>query len=469
MTSHMSSNKMNKRQPNIVLIVMDAARARSFSCYGYHRPTTPNFEKLAKRSAIYEQAISPAGWSLPAHASIFTGLYPSKHGAHDQHKYLSPEYLTMAEILSSVGYHTLSFCYNAYVSHATGLDRGFTEFNRFVHTTPRRFRKIAHKIDSFLALTRGLHDSGARYINKQVNMALRRLYQGPKPFFMFIHYEEPHSPFRPPHKFNRYLPNGVSQSMAKKINQDRWKYFVNPELMNERDFEILTALYDAEITYLDTKITEIFSWLEELAVLDETMVIITADHGENIGEHDMLGHAYCLYDTLLHVPLIIHYPRGMATPGRVRHQVQTLDLLPTIMAMLGEDTSYTYKTLQGYNLLSSNRHEFTIGEQSHPDLSTFYRRFPGADVSRFDRELRMIRTEQHKYIWDSRGDHELYDLKADVDEEHNIIAHHPTIVQDLDSKLNNWLSSFEPAAISDDVPEFSEEMKTRLRALGYLE
>ena len=112
-------------RPNIVLIVMDAARASSLSCYGYRRPTTPNLERFADRCVVYEKAISPAGWSLPSHASLFTGLYPSRHGAHDEHKYLRPECPTMAEVLKALGYHTVAFCHNAYVGYPTGLHRGF--------------------------------------------------------------------------------------------------------------------------------------------------------------------------------------------------------------------------------------------------------------------------------------------------------------------------------------------------------
>ncbi len=454
---------------NILLVVMDAARARNLSCYGYGRPTTPNLERFAERCVVYETAISPAGWSLPSHASIFTGLYPSRHGAHDEYKYLLPEYPTMAEVLRAWGYHTLAFCHNAYVGPTTGLDRGFEAFNPVMGGVPRPLRKITRKIETGVALLLGLHDSGAHSVNRHIAAALRQLQANERPFFMFVHYAEPHAPYEPPRKYNRYLPRGVSAREARQVNQDRWKYLVEPDSMDEQDFEILTALYDAEITYLDARIAQVLGWLEQSGVLDRTMVIITADHGENVGEHQTMGHAYCLYDTLLHVPLIIHYPRGVTAPGRVAHQVQTLDLLPTILAMLGDTSSKLYRSLQGYDLLSSTRHDFTVAEQAHPDLTTFYQRFPGVDVSRFDRALKMIRTERHKYIWSSDGHHELYDLQADPDEERNIITQHREIAQDLDRRLTEWRNSFEEATPSDEAPEFDEEVKERLRALGYLE
>lgn len=464
-----STSRTGTTHPNILLIVMDAARAKNLSCYGYHRPTTPNLERFAERSVLYEKAISAGNWSLTGHASIFTGLYPSRHGAHDQHKYLSPEYPTMAELLRSWGYHTLAFCYNAYVSHTTGLDRGFEEFNRVVERVPRPLKKVTRKIDSGLAFLLGMHDSGARFINRQVKTALRRLQHNERPFFMFLHYEEPHEPYRPPERYNRYLPEGVSKQAAQQVNQDRWKYFANLVSMTEQDFEILTALYDAEITYLDMQIAEVLRWLEHSGLLDQTMVIITADHGENIGDHQMMGHAYCLYDTLVHVPLIIHYPKGTVTPSRVTRQVQTLDLLPTILAMLGDVSSQTYCSLQGYDLLSSTRRDFTIAEETNPDLSNFYKRFPNANVSKYDRALRMIRTDDYKYIWSSKGDHELYDLHADPAEQHNVINQRPDIANSLVERLTEWSNSFEAATPLDEVPEFDETVKARLRALGYLE
>jgi arylsulfatase A-like enzyme len=199
------------------------------------------------------------------------------------------------------------------------------------------------------------------------------------------------------------------------------------------------------------------------------MVIITADHGENIGDHHMMAHKYCLYDTLLHVPLIIRYPAGTVAPRRVEHQVQTLDLLPTVLAMLGDAVPEIRSFLQGYDLLSSTRHDFAIAEQAQPDLSTFRKRFPGTDVSRFDRALTMIRTERYKYIWASDGKHELYDLQTDSKEQCNIVAERPDLTEDLDRRLAEWRGSFEEARPSAKAPEFEETVRARLRALGYLE
>jgi arylsulfatase A-like enzyme len=204
-------------------------------------------------------------------------------------------------------------------------------------------------------------------------------------------------------------------------------------------------------------------------MLDRTMVIVTADHGENLGDHGMMAHKYCLYDTLLHVPLIIHYPKGTVAPRRVSYQVQTLDLLPTILSILGEIDSETFHALQGFDLLSSYRRDFTIAEQSRPDLSKFYARFPGVDVSRFDRELTMIRDNRFKFIRASDGKHELYDHTSDPAEEDNLMQVLPRVAAELHRRLEERRGGVVQAALAKEAPEFDSEVVERLRALGYLE
>ncbi len=466
------SSTASGRQPNIVLVVMDATRARNLSCYGYARKTTPHLDRLAESSVVYEQAISAAGWSLPAHASLFTGLYAARHHADDQHKYLQPEYPTLAELLRARGYHTLAFCQNPYVGPATGLNRGFQWFNRpFKAPQPlsKRVNRLKQKLANGIARVRGEHDSGAAHINAQVLTSLERLHSESAPFFVFMHYEDTHAPYRLPKKFARWLPAGIDLETALKVNQDPWKHLIAPQVMKEQDFQTLVALYDSEINYVDYRIGQVLDALERTRMLDDTMVIVTADHGENIGDHGMMAHKYCLYDTLLHVPFIVHYPKGTVTPGRVSHQVQTLDLVPTIFSMLGETDSELYRSFQGYDLLSSSQRDFAIAEQSRPDLSRFYTRFPGVDVSRFDRALTMIRDDRHKFIWASDGKHELYDRIADPAEQRNLIAALPQVAEDLHTRLENWRNGFVSVAPAEPAPEFDDEVVERLRDLGYLE
>ena len=436
---------------------------------------------------VYEQAISPAGWSLPSHASLFTGLYQGSHGAHDQHKYLDAAHLTLAERLGAAGYATQAFCKNPYVGPATGLDRGFAAFNRPWGEGPSRVpagvRRFARRAARGFRRARGERDSGARDINTGFARALKRFAAEERPFFAFVHYEDVHAPYRLPRRFARFLPPGVGLADALRVNQDPWRYLIDPASMGEREFETLRGLYDSAMHYVDFRVGEVLGWLRDLRLDDETMLIITADHGENLGDHGLMAHKYCLYETLLHVPLIVRYPAGIATPGRVAAQVQTLDVAPTVLGLAGLAADGPTGTASapasgtgppaGLDLLGSTRREFTFAEQSRPDLRTFDRRFPGADVSRFDRALRAIRSERWKFIWASDLRHELYDLAADPDERTNLIDAEPGIARELEERLDGWAASLAPAGAAagpgGEAPEFGEEVKSRLRDLGYLE
>ena len=267
-----------------------------------------------------------------------------------------------------------------------------------------------------------------------------------------------------------YLPEGIPDDRARRFQADVPAYLAGETSMDAEDFALMTALYDAEITYLDARLGELFADLDRLGLLDSTMIIVTADHGENLGEHGLIGHAFSLYDTLVHVPLIIRYPAGTTSPGSVAEQVQTLDIPPTVLALLGEDGSPPYQAMQGKNLLdSTQRREFTVAEQRRPDLSVYRHRFPRADMSRFDRTLQMIRTEQYKLIWASDGRHELYDLQADPGERRNLITERPEIASRLMARLSAWRDRFTPVDTAGTAPEFDEAVKERLRALGYIE
>jgi arylsulfatase A-like enzyme len=311
--------------------------------------------------------------------------------------------------------------------------------------------KIVRRLDAEFRRILGRGDRGARYTNYQFRSSLSKSQADERPFFVFVSYLEAHIPYRPAKAYNRFLPNAVSCEQAQQVNQDRWKYLIGQAPMEERDFEILTALYDASLAYLDARIAELLGWLEESGLLDQTMVIITADHGEELGEHQLMAHGYCLYDSVLHVPLIIHYPRGTTSPGRVPYQVQAVDLLPTVLTVAGDTASEAYRAFQGNDLLSATRREYTIAEEARPDFTAFHRRFPGEELAQYDRALQMIRTDRHKFIWASDGRHELYDLQVDPDEMQDLVADCPEIAADLEKRLEEWRRSFEPVALSPQM------------------
>jgi arylsulfatase A-like enzyme len=456
--------------PNIVLVVLDATRAANLSCYGYERPTTPHLDRFAEDAVLYERAISPAGWTLPSHASMFTGLYPSSHGAHDQHKRLEPGIPTLAEVLRANGVRTAAICHNPYAGPVTGLDRGFELFNepRDRRSRLRRVRRVVQRGSRAARRAVGRADSGARATTASARRLIRDFAKARQPFFLFVHYDEAHAPYRLPASADQFLPAGTRMREALRVNQDPWRYLIDPTSMTERDFEVLTGLYDGASNYLDEPFDELVSSLRDARILDSTMVIVTADHGENIGDHGMMAHKYCLYDTLLHVPLIVRFPAGTAAANREPRQVQTLDLMPTVLGMLGLEPPDGARPFEGRDLLSPEGHPYTVAEQSRPDLRRFGERFPGVDVSRFDRALAAIRTDEYKFTWASDGLHELYDLRSDPGETHNVVDDRPDVASALAAQLSPHIDRL-TADDTAEQPEFGGAVAERLRSLGYLE
>jgi len=190
------------------------------------------------------------------------------------------------------------------------------------------------------------------------------------PFFIFINYIDAHLPYKPCGPYDTiYLDRKIASAKVKKTNQDPHAYLAKKVAMNDDDFEILRSLYDGEISYLDFNVNQLFDLLSRLRILDKTLLIITSDHGENIGDHGLMDHVFCLYDTLLHVPLIIRYPKVFEPGSRIERQVQTTDIVPTILDILGIDRNKT-QGMQGHTLVPRHQKgrqesiEFSISEHT---------------------------------------------------------------------------------------------------------
>jgi len=288
------------KQPNIIIILIDAARADHFSCYGYFRKTTPNIDHIASEGVLYENAISPAGWTLPSHTSLFTGMYVSRHGVHNENQVFNGDLLTLPELLQKSGYRTVGFCRNDWISETTGLTKGFVEFYDIHYG---KLKKKARKfINSFRVNGK---DSWSYEINRNVKQWINRR-NAAQPFFMFVHYSQLHLPYSIPAPFNtKFLPDGLTYEQAKATNQDPKAYYAGAAKMGEQEFEISKALYDCSLAYQDFRVFELYQHLKAKNILDDTIFIVTSDHGESLGDHNHFDHYYVLYDSLLKVPLIL--------------------------------------------------------------------------------------------------------------------------------------------------------------------
>src|SRR5690606_30711698 len=345
-------------QPNILFIVLDTQRRDHLSLYRYQRETSPALDDFAQRMTVFERAIAPAQWTIPSHASMFTGLYPGTHQVTQGYSQLSGMHPTLAEILQGAGYHTVAFCNNPLVGVLNhGLQRGFDHFYNYAGATvtrpfgklrgplrrelSKRWRRFARPVQNRFAHSDWLFRVSmnpllvplwTRFINYKGQTAhsiddviayIRQHRAGgaDRPLFTFLNLMGTHLPYRPPQDYlDRVAPelrrSRHAYRFMQRFNKEaaRWASPTDPPL---RDWEqqTLTDFYDAEILYQDHLLSRLFDYLKSAGVLDDTLVIITADHGEAHGDHQYVGHSFVVHQELVHVPLLIHDPEGRFPAG----------------------------------------------------------------------------------------------------------------------------------------------------------
>ncbi len=485
---------MNKNNPNIILIILDTARAQSFSCYGYKRETTPNIDRIAQEGVLFENTISPSPWTLPSHASIFTGMYPSRHGCHEKHKFLNRNLPTLPEILMNIGYRTIGISNNSWISKNFGFDNGFDTFIKLWQIIQYetdladasakgkdKYKKamgLVIKGNPFINIANGVYgkyfwrryDYGARRINRIVKKLLHdELTKSRTPFFIFINYLEPHLIYRAPEPFfGMFLAKTISKKDALSVNQDAWGYMGEIAPMTKTDFEVLKALYDAELFYLDYRIGEVYELLKKADLLDNSLLIITSDHGENIGEHNLMDHQYCLYDTLLKVPFIMRFPGIFEGGKRIGNIVQTTDIVPTMMELLSLQDQRLLRGVQGESLLKNGNKRFAVSEYiaPQPPIEVISKRYPEGNFSKYNTTLTSMRSYEWKLIVSSDNKDELYNILEDPAETKNLWNIHKDIYIDMRSKIDFWIRE-NRKDVEDEDTHVSTEIKKRLEALGY--
>jgi arylsulfatase A-like enzyme len=329
-----------QNRPNVLLIVMDTVRASSLSLYGYHRDTTPNLARLARRGITFEQARATAPWTLPSHASMFTGRLPHDLSA-DETTPLDATWPTIAAYLSTHGYATGGFVGNVFFCNAWyGLARGFEHYEDFygdeVGVSIAETIHCSRLGHGFFNLTsHALPPLRTRKDAARINGDLLDWLSTAKgrPFFAFLNYFDAHAPFVPPDGFERRFGPGP-QSDADHAMLREWTVRAGRNLP-ARAVELVRDGYDDCIASLDQEIGRLFDELERREILDDTLVIITSDHGESMGEHGYFGHGTSLYNQEVHVPLIVIPPGGRSSPVRIRRPVSLCEIPATVVDLLG--------------------------------------------------------------------------------------------------------------------------------------
>jgi arylsulfatase A-like enzyme len=461
----------SSNQPNILLIVVDTLRWDFVSAYGFPHPITPNIDALAREGVLYENAISASPWTTPSHASIFTGQYPSRNGVDGRNILLDPASKTLAAELSQIGFQTAGFINNVYIRRQTGLARGFQQYEEFWGRN--ECSSIMLLVEFVREKLNPREDTGGIETRNAMNNWLRHDWSDKHPFFLFVHLMEPHAPYgTPASKVQKFLPRGVTAQQAAKVNQDP-EIFISGKLkMTSHDFEILTALYQNDVNYVDSVIGGIIQDLRERNLLENTLVIFTSDHGEHFGDHGLMSHELSLYDVLVHVPLIIRFPNRNHSGARIKEIVQTIDIFPSILRYIGRPPE---ASLQGFSLLPDfferKNHPYAFSEYNNLRAADkMQRRFPDLPDSPVWRKkvLKSVRSADWKFIWATDGTRELYSIQNDPYEKSNFAQSNPDEVKKMQEVLGKWSTSFKPSRFYQNE-EISREALDELRALGYVQ
>lgn len=319
--------------PNVIVIVVDTLRADHLSAYGYERQTSPFIDSLAAEGVRFENAISPSSWTQPSHASMLTGRYTYEHQAET--KPLDDRFTTLGEAMQADGYRTGAFSGNTlFFTRRQGFGRGFLHFEDNYQSVPDAFlnSSLYGFLFDFYGLRKVLNYEGApeRKLAADINVsALRWAERSGKPFLLFINYFDVHDPYTPPEPYrSRFAsvsnPGGLINGYVERYH---------PELTPEQLQSEIDA-YDGSIAYVDDQIKALFSGLEQRGELENTIVIITSDHGESLGEHGLLQHSASLYRQEIHVPLIV-WGAGVPAGKVLDTPISTIALPSTILDLLG--------------------------------------------------------------------------------------------------------------------------------------
>ncbi len=448
--------------PNVVFVTIDTLRADHLGCYGYERPTSPFLDALAAKGTIFEDAVAAAAWTKPATGTILTGLYPSRHGAlyHGSSLQLPEGHKTLAESFRDSDYVTAGFVTNPNLKKVFAFDRGFDFY--FDSPVEDTVTLASIRASSFgRALMKILrHQFNWKYENDvfQMNRHILTWLEANRenPFFLYLHYIDPHIPYAPPKEY-----------------RDRFARDLRGlPLFNERKEKVGIDLYDAEIRYSDDGMKELVEGLEALG-LDDTIFVLTSDHGEEFFEHGVLGHGFSLYQEVVHVPLIVRGP-GVARGRRVAKPVQILDLAATVLELAGTGITRLGDGTSFANAMRDPRWKAELPyflENEFGPEHTQNRSFVFNGVRKGDWKL--VLTEENVYFPpdDPRyGREALYNLADDPAERDNLIhdVQHAALVRELLDKLRQHSEFVTTTGFRDIAPaSLSADVEKSLKALGY--
>jgi arylsulfatase A-like enzyme len=429
------------RPPNILLITLDTTRSDHCSVYGYLRDTTPNLRSFAQQGARFDMAYAPTGSTGPTHASIFTSLYPIAHHVIKNGLVLPGPRETLAEILREQGYSTAAVVSSFVMNSKFGYDQGFSFYDdRFEAEESTHHKSRWQEFE--------LEGNFDRRADHTTNRAIGWLDAGrnkEQPFFLFVHYFDPHDPYVPPEPHaSRFMTQGT-----------------RPQTLREH-----IALYDGEIAFTDQEVGRLLEALDTMGLGEQTLVVITADHGEGLMEHGHMFHGVNIYEEMVRVPLLMRWPGHIEAGLQVSAPVELVDLVPTLLDLGGIETKG--RPFQGRSVAPVLRGEASLD----PERPVFlYRRHyeDGYVIRTWVRgEKYGIKAGNWKYIeGEEEKTWELFDLAVDPGEKQNRFSDLPEKARELAEQLEAWrAANWRKGSAQKPI---SEEDLERLEALGYVE
>jgi len=442
------------RRPHVVLVVVDTLRADRLGCYGNERGLTPFLDELCAGSVVFERAYAPSSWTLPSVASLFTSRYAVQHGVERFDNRLADAETTLAERLSQAGYATGGFSANMLVKPMRGYAQGFDEWQVLVGD--ERYGETAD------LPTREVTPAALHWLD-------RALAEHPeRPVLLYLQYMEPHSPYDPPEPFRSRFAPDVDPAVADEANE-----LLGSLRTGQLDAEHVAAarrLYDAEVAAVDWKLRRLFAGLARRGVLEDAVVVVTSDHGEEFREHDRLVHGHTLYEAAVHVPLLLRAP-GFE-PGRVATPVSLVDLAPTLVDLAGAEPGPSFEgrslvpLLEPTGLLARLRGG-SGGDEAERDVLL---ELPHKGKEYFDiraHQTGLVRGDA-KLVVTPAGETALYDLGADPGESDPDTG---PAARKLREELEATRAALRDRAGHAGAADFELDPQSReeLRALGYAE
>lgn len=459
-----------RARPNVVLVLIDTLRADHLGCYGYGRPTSPTLDALSREGALFTRAFSQSSWTKPATASLLTARYPSMHGAIYEQSKLPASEPFLPQLLRQHGYETGFLSGNPWITADYGFDRGV---DHFVAVADERFARVT----LFMTALRRLNafvDPRARIYNRVKRLVVRDLSTTARdtvltaaalrwigtpvrePFFLYLHYMSPHHPYDPPPPFDQFVPDRALKPVTN-YPRKSYVFFETGAPLPPAELEDMVGRYDGDILFVDTALGELLAGLRGRGLLDRTVVVVTADHGEEFYDHQNWGHGQSLYDELIHVPLLVRYPPAVPAGTRVDGPVMTVDVAPTLLEWAGAPP---IPDAAGRTLLPALGGAAGARADAYSEL-----------LYRYGQERALVRGER-KLIAAVMGDVQrrvLFDLRTDPGEQHDLASTEPGEATALATRLNDIRTWAERHAAAGAAAAPNPDTERQLRALGYLE